>query len=67
MNAMNPREPAASLSAEDVLGHVQRLYARLQLLPGEMGTNRHSAAYTALEAEIRAWAARYSKMSGADA
>jgi hypothetical protein len=55
MNTMNP--VASSLSADEVLAHVQRLYARLQLLP--VGTKQHSVAYTALEDEIRVWADRY--------
>ena len=64
----NPEDPAASvLSAEEVLAKVKDLFAQLQRIRGEVGTNQHSAAYTALEAEIRAWAGRYSKMSGADA
>jgi len=53
------------LSAVEILARVQRLYAQLQLLTGERGTNRQSAAYTKLEAEIRVWADRYSKISGA--
>jgi hypothetical protein len=55
---------AAMLSAEEVLANVQRLYARLQLLPHEVGTNRRSATYQHLEAEIRMWADRYSQISG---
>ena len=64
MNA-NPEESASSpLSAEETLAKVQELFAQLQLLPGEVGTNRHSAAYAALEAEIRVWADRYSRFEG---
>jgi hypothetical protein len=65
MNTMNSREllASSSFSAEEVLTYVQRLFARLQLLPGEVGTKTHSAAYTALQTEIRVWADRYSKMS----
>jgi hypothetical protein len=54
---------ATMLSPEEVLVNVQRLYARLQLLPGEVGTKTHSAAYTALQAEIRVWADRYLKIT----
>ena len=66
MNTMNPHEllASSSFSADEALVHVQRLYARLQLLPGTVGMKQHSAAYTALEAEIRVWADRYSKISG---
>ena len=60
----NPEESvSSSLPAEEILSKVQQLFAQLQLLR-EAGTNRHSKAYTALEAEIRAWADRYSEIGG---
>jgi hypothetical protein len=68
MSTTHQNEPAtSSLSADEVLDHVRRLYTRLRRLPGELGTNQQSAAYAALEAEIRMWADRYSKISGTSA
>ena len=64
MSTTNPDEPVASQpSADEVLAHVRRLYTRLQQLRGGLGTNQQSAAYMALEAEIRVWADRYSDIS----
>lgn len=60
----NPEESvSSSLSADEVLAKVKELFAQLQRLRGEVGTNHHGAAYTTLEAEIRMWANRYSKTS----
>ena len=59
----NPQQlESALLCAEEILAHVQQLFAQLQQIPGEVGTNRHSAAYMALEAEIRARADRYTSL-----
>jgi len=64
MNATNRNETVASqFSAEEILAHVRRLYARLRQLPSEPGGTQNSAAYKSLEAEIRVWAGRYSTVS----
>jgi hypothetical protein len=55
----------SSLSADEVLDHVRRLYKQLQQLRREPGTTQHVTAYAALEAEIRVWADRYTQISGA--
>jgi hypothetical protein len=57
------RPEVATLSAEQALANVRQLFAQLQQLTNEVGRNRHSAAYAELEAQIRMWADRYTKIS----
>jgi hypothetical protein len=61
MHANQHQHVPSPLTSEEVLDKVQQLFTRLQLLC-EGGTSRHSAAYTALEREIRFWAERFRRL-----
>lgn len=53
------------LSAEHVLGQIQRLFHELQALPGanEAGARGKSLAYTSLAARIRGYSERYTALT----